>query len=139
MIGRTSATSGRWFAIYGSRGITVCERWRGAGGFENFLADMGERPDGLTLDRIKNDGNYEPGNVRWATRSQQVFNSRKAKLTPESREELATLAACGADPDSLVTRFGVGRHYITQLRRERGVYVAKRRKLAPPIQAAANE
>lgn len=63
---------------YGARGIEVCERWReGEDAFWRFVTDVGERPDGHTLDRIDVDGDYEPGNVRWATPAEQRANQRE--------------------------------------------------------------
>lgn len=63
---------------YGAIGVTICERWTI---FENFLADMGERPSGMTLDRSDPHGNYEPSNCRWATALEQGRNKRKKVLT----------------------------------------------------------
>jgi hypothetical protein len=67
---------------YGGRGITVCDRWLK---FANFFNDMGGKPEELTLERMNNDGNYEPSNCKWATRKEQANNTRKQKkLSPST-------------------------------------------------------
>lgn len=75
MRARCNCESANHYEIYGGRGITVCERWKK---FENFLEDMGERPDKQhTLDRVKVNENYCKENCKWATKSEQRINQRK--------------------------------------------------------------
>lgn len=74
---RCTSLNATGYSEYGGRGITVCEEWQS---FEKFYADMGERPKGTTLDREKNDDNYEPGNCRWATPKEQANNRRTNRV-----------------------------------------------------------
>ena len=74
MLKRCTDESHISYKDYGGRGITVCDQWRAS--FENFFSDMGDRPEGTTLDRIDNDGNYQPGNCRWADAKTQRSNQR---------------------------------------------------------------
>ena len=82
MIGRCHRPKTFRYRDYGGRGIIVCDRWRRS--FSDFYADIGPRPTKQhTIDRLNVDGNYEPGNVRWATAAEQNQNQRRTKLNPE--------------------------------------------------------
>jgi hypothetical protein len=78
MITRCHNPNHKHYKHYGGRGIRVCDEWRGPGCFERFIAHIGPRPSPLhEVDRVDNDGNYEPGNVRWATRLEQRHNQSR--------------------------------------------------------------
>ena len=84
MLGRCLNTNDKAYKDYGGRGIRVCKRWLK---FENFFQDMGKRPEGMTLDREDNNGNYEPGNCRWATQKEQCRNTRRNKFVEYKGEK----------------------------------------------------
>lgn len=77
MRSRCNSTTDKRYASYGGRGIQVCEAWND---FNTFLADMGERPTGYTLERMNNDLGYSKDNCRWATRQEQNNNTRRTVL-----------------------------------------------------------
>lgn len=93
MISRCTDENNIMWRRYGGRGIKVCQRWMN---LDNFLADMGKRPDGMSLDRINNDGNYEPNNCRWATKKQQTRN-RSSNHRLSIRGESKTISEWAED------------------------------------------
>ena len=94
MIQRCTNPKKDTFHHYGGRGIIVCERWLNS--FEDFLHDMGIRPDGMTMDRIDVNGNYEPENCRWATKQEQGANCRNSVFLTHNGKTL-TLAQWGRE------------------------------------------
>lgn len=116
----TNSTNASW-KYYGARGVKVCDRWRGPAGFDNFLADMGEKPEGTSIDRIDGDGDYTPDNCRWATFQAQAQTRRPpekgwpthTRLTAAEVEQIRILPGSNSD---LGKRFGVNASTISRIR-----------------------
>lgn len=108
MKSRCSNPNDPTYRNYGGRGIDVCERWML---FENFLADMGERPEGLSLDRIDNNSGYRPGNCRWTTMKVQRRNSRQTRFIEHRGVVLPVTdwaSRVGLDRNVLFARLRIG-------------------------------
>lgn len=111
MVQRCHNPNATSYSGYGGRGIVVCDRWRV---YANFLADMGERPPGLTLGRIDNDGPYSPENCRWETWAQQNRNSRNSKLTQDEVDWMLDHATSITGKE-MAQMLGIGRAQVSRV------------------------
>jgi len=110
MIARCGNPNNIGYANYGGRGISVCERWLS---FENFVADMGMRPRGMSLDRLDSNKDYEPGNCKWSTTLEQNRNKRSTRL---SMAKAAEIRRRNESDGVLAREFGVSRSMIQRVR-----------------------
>lgn len=104
------------WANYGGRGIRVCDAWLT---IEGFVRDMGIRPDGMSLDRIDPNGNYEPGNCRWATDTEQNRNRTFNVITPEKLDAIKRDLLAGVTQRDVAAKHGVSQSTVS--RASRGV------------------
>ena len=108
MISRCTNSKRKDWNLYGGRGISVCDRWRHS--FESFIADMGEQPPGRSIDRFPNqNGNYEPGNCRWATSVEQGRNMRSSVVTRDMAVEILASFHNGESRKSIAERLRISR------------------------------
>lgn len=109
------------FARYGGKGVEICDRWLdgedGLTGFECFLLDMGERPEGHSIDRIDTNGHYEPSNCRWATPTMQARNAVDNKMTGMDVGVLHSMAANdNASLSEMSARFGISKQHAWRIK-----------------------
>lgn len=115
MVQRCTNKNHAAFARYGGRGISICQRWRES--FEAFLSDMGPRPEGTTLDRFPDpNGNYEPGNCRWATAAQQNRNTRSTVITEEVVRYIHARCEAGESRASIAEALGLRTRTVDDIR-----------------------
>lgn len=124
MLNRCRNSKSPSFHRYGGRGIAVCDRWKGS--FDAFVADMGERPAGYTIERKNNDGNYEPSNCKWATRKEQQMNRGNAVFVEIQGSKFRAVELSeftGMKPDTIIERAKQGLTFAEVIAPGRRVFV----------------